>query len=314
MITKLLNIKQPILQGSMAYITTYPIVAAVSEAGGLGVLTTTSCTRGQLQKQIDEVKNLTDKPFGINISTHESHLEALISTAIHANPACIILYGNLMNIYVPWIKESGIKVLGVAFTVKEAVSIQEMGADAIILSGSEAGGHIGPTSLLTALPQVVEAVNIPVIAAGGIASGSGLVAALSLGAAGIQMGTAFLVATECPVPLTIKQAIIEASDTGTIVTGRKKGVPVRSLKNKLLLDYQQMEFAGNTIAELDNLTKGSLVKAFVKGEIETGSVMTGEIAGLINKIEPARDIISNIMIDVNDTIKRLCKYQENKII
>ncbi|AQP54006.1 2-nitropropane dioxygenase [Vagococcus penaei] len=304
-ITELLGIKYPIIQGGMQHISRSPLVIAVSNAGGLGLLTTGALDAEGLRKEIQTVRAATTKPFGVNLNLLQPNIDELVDIVIEEKIAVVTTGAGSPKKYFPRFKEAGIKVIPVVAAVKHAHKMQDLGVDAIIAEGQEAGGHIGKTSTLPLIRQITEAVDLPVIAAGGIADGKALVAALALGAEGVQMGTVFLATKECPIPDAFKQSIVEATDTSTIVTGRKGGHPVRSLQNEMLANYLTLEMANAPEDELEQLTVGSLYRAVVEGDTKTGTMMAGEISGLVNSIRSVDELIQSIMSDAHDTIKHL---------
>jgi enoyl-[acyl-carrier protein] reductase II len=304
-ITELLDIQYPILKGVMALISTHKIVAAVSESGGLGVLSSINLEAEELREEIRLTRTLTSKPIAVNIMMLSKNRDQQIKVIIEENIRIITVSAGSPVIYMDWLKENCIKVIPVVHTVQKAMEMERIGVDAIIAEGSESGGYIGESSTMTLIPQVVSHVNVPVIAAGGIADGRGLAAALALGADGVQMGTRFLASEECAIPPGIKSALLKATDTSTIVTGRKKGDAIRSLKNEMLEKYVDLEFSETQEANLDELTIGSYKRAVIDGNIETGSLMTGQIAGLITEIKPAKDIVEEVMHEAHDVIKSL---------
>ena len=304
-ITEILNIKFPIFQGGMQHITRSPLVIAVSNAGGLGLLTTGALDAEGLREEIKKVRENTKNTFGVNLNLMQPNIEELVDVVIEEKVPVVTTGAGSPKKYFPRFKEAGIKVIPVVAAVKHAVKMQDLGVDAIICEGQEAGGHIGVTSTLPLVRQITAAVDLPVIAAGGFADGKGLVAALALGAQGVQMGTVFLAAEETPIPDSFKQQIIEAIDTSTVVTGRKGGHPVRAIRNDMLTKYLEMEMANAPEEELEKLTVGSLYRAVVEGDIDTGTMMAGEISGHIKKVRPAKDIIEGIIEEANATIQTL---------
>lgn len=304
-ITELLNIQYPILQGGMQHISRSPLVIAVSKAGGLGLLTAGSLDAAGLRKEIQTVREHTDKPFGVNLALIQENIDELVDVVTEEKVPVVTTGAGSPKAYVPRFKAAGIKVMPVIASVKHAVKMQELGVDAVIAEGQAAGGHIGSLSTMPLVRHVVNAVDLPVIAAGGIGDGQGLVAALTLGAEAVQMGTVFLATEECPVPDAFKDKVVEASDTSTIVTGRKGGHPVRSLRNEMLMRYLHMELANSPEAELEELTVGSLYRAVVHGDVNTGTMMAGEISGLVKEIRPAKEVIEEVMREAKETLERM---------
>ncbi len=304
-LTDLLGIEYPIIQGGMQHISRSPLVIAVSNAGGLGLLTTGALDAEGLRKEINTVRENTTNPFGVNLNLLQPNIEELIDVVIEEKVPLVTTGAGSPKKYFPRFKEADIKVIPVVAAVKHALKMQELGVDAIIAEGQEAGGHIGKSGTLSLIRQITEAVDLPVVAAGGFADGKGLVAALALGAEGVQMGTVFLAAEECPIPQAFKEAVVNAIDTSTIVTGRKGGHPVRAIQNPMLVEYLTLEMANAPEEELEKLTVGSLYRAVVEGDTETGTMMAGEISGLVKGIRPTSDIISSIMAEAHDTIQQL---------
>lgn len=304
-ICSLLNIKYPIFQGGMAQISDANLAAAVSEAGGLGVIAAGNNAPDVLKKEIDKIRLLTDKPFGVNVMLLNVYAkEVSILLAEEKVPVIITGAGN-PGIYMKMWKEAGIKVIPVVPSVAYAKHLEKTGADAIICEGTESGGHVGETTTMCLTPQVVDAVNIPVIAAGGIADGRGIVAALSLGAQGVQVGTRFLSALECNVHRNYKNRILKSNDTDTAVTGRKTGHPVRVLKNKLVNQFKELEKNNASAEEFENLGRGRLYMAAVQGDVDYGSVMSGQIAGLVKKEQSCSEIITEMFDEAMSIINNM---------
>ncbi|HEL9545455.1 TPA: nitronate monooxygenase [Listeria monocytogenes] len=304
-ITNLLNIKYPIIQGAMAQIAKAPLVAAVSNAGGLGIIASGGMTADMLREEIKKTKALTDKPFGVNLMLMMTNIAELTEVIIEEKVGIVTTGAGTPKTFMPIWKEAGIIVISVVPSVMIAKRMEKMGADAVIAEGTEAGGHVGETTTMALLPQIVDAVTIPVIGAGGIADGRGIVAALALGAKGVQIGTRFLATDECPVHPDFKAAVIKASDCDTMVTGRKAGAPVRSIKNKMIKEYIRLEEENADRDTLEELTLGSLRKAVQEGDTDNGSVMAGQIAGLITEIKPCKDVIEEMMTDAKNVIAGL---------
>ncbi|AHI55319.1 enoyl-[acyl-carrier-protein] reductase FabK [Listeria ivanovii] len=304
-ITNLLNIKYPIIQGAMAQIAKAPLVAAVSNAGGLGIIASGGMSADMLREEIQKTKSLTDKPFGVNLMLMMTNIAELTEVIIEEKIAIVTTGAGTPKTFMPVWKEAGIIVIPVVPSVMIAKRMEKMGADAVIAEGTEAGGHVGETTTMALLPQIVDAVTIPVIGAGGIADGRGIAAALSLGAQGVQIGTRFLATEECPVHPDFKAAVIKASDRDTMVTGRKAGAPVRSIKNKMIKEYIRLEEENADRDTLEELTLGSLRKAVQEGDTDNGSVMAGQIAGLITEIKPCKDVIEEMMAETKQVISNL---------
>lgn len=302
-ITKLLGIKYPVFQGAMAQIARYQLVSAVSNAGGLGIIASGGMSPEQLREEIVNCKKHTDKPFAVNLMLMMHNIDEIIDVVIEEGVGIVTTGAGTPRKYMPKLKEAGIKVIPVIPSVKAAKKMEELGCDAVVVEGMEAGGHVGESTTMALLPQVTSAVNIPVIAAGGIADGRGVAAAYCLGASGVQMGTVFLATEECPVSENYKNAIIEAVDTSTTLTGTKFGAPVRGIKNELTKRYHELEEKSSTLMELEELTLGSLRKAAYEGDVENGSIMSGQIAGLVNEIRPVKDVIEGIFEEAQKVLE-----------
>ena len=281
-ITELLNIEYPVIQGGMAWVADYHLAAAVSNAGGLGLIGAGAAPASFVKEQIEKCRALTDKPFGVNLML--------------MNPAADMKM---------W-KEAGVKVIPVVASVALAKIMEKSGADAVVAEGCESGGHIGELTTMALVPQVVDAVSIPVIAAGGIGDGRGVAAALMLGAQGVQVGTRFLVAEETNIHEAYKERVLKAKDIDAQVTGRSGGHPIRSLKNQMTRKYLQMEENGATFEELESLTVGSLRKAVVEGDVKNGTVMAGQIAGMIKKKQTCKEIIVELVDEAVQIMNERC--------
>lgn len=293
-IETLLNIKYPIIQGAMARISEAKLASSVSNAGGLGIIASGGLTKEELRIEIRKCKSLTSKPFGVNIMLKASNKDELAQLLIEEHVDVVTTGAGNPEPYIPMWKAVGIKVIPVVASVKHAKKMEALGVDAIIAEGSEAGGHIGTTTTMCLIPQIVDAVSIPVIAAGGIADGRGMMAVEILGASGVQIGTRFLATHECQIAQSYKDAIVQAMDTDTVVTGLSIGSPVRTLKNKMTEEYAKMEKQHASKETLEAFTTGSLKKA-VEGNIEFGSLMSGQIAGMIHEIKSVNDVIGNLI-------------------
>jgi enoyl-[acyl-carrier protein] reductase II len=291
----LLGIKYPILQGGMAWVATGELAAAVSEAGGLGIIGAGNAPADVVEKEIKKVKSLTSKPFGVNIMLLSPFAEDVIRLVLEENVPVVTTGAGNPGKYIAAFKEKGIKVIPVVSSVALARRLEKQGVDALIAEGKEGGGHIGELTTVVLVPQVADAVQIPVIAAGGISDGRGLVAALALGAQGVQVGTRFVCAEECTVHMNYKKVILKAKDRDTMVTGRSTGHPVRVIRNKLAREYDKMEKKGASLEELEAFGAGKLALAVQQGDVVGGSVMAGQSAGMVHKIEKAADIIKDIM-------------------
>lgn len=299
---ELLNIDFPIIQGGMAWIADATLAAAVSNAGGLGVIAAGYSSEDWIRQEIRKAKLLTKKPFALNIMLLNPEAEMVGKVAMEEKVEVIITGAGSPGKYISTWKNSGIKVIPVIPSVSIARRMEKMGVDAIIAEGGEAGGHIGELSTMALLPQVVDAVDIPVIAAGGIGDGRGLAAALMLGAVGVQIGTRFLVAHECNISRAYKEKILQAKDTSTMVTGRATGHPVRVIKNKLAREFQRLEKINAPNEEYEKLGQGSLYRAVREGDMDMGSIMAGQIAGLIQKEQSCREIIIEICQEAEQVI------------
>lgn len=299
-ICKLLNIEYPILQGGMAWVATHSIAAAVSEAGGLGIIAAGHAPSEWVREEIRACKKQTNKPFGVNVMLLSPYVDEVMEVIIEEGVKVVTTGAGNPGKYMEALKAADIKVIPVVPSVALAKRMEKSGADAVIAEGCESGGHIGELTTMTLVPQVVDAVNIPVIAAGGIADGRGMAAAFMLGASGVQIGTRFLVAKECAIPDTYKQRVIKASDIDAVVTGRSTGHPVRSLRNQLTRAFSKLEKEGADEKALDALGVGALRKAAVEGDVNNGSVLAGQIAGMITKEQTTKEIIDELMAGVKE--------------
>ncbi len=294
-ICKLLNIKYPIFQGGMAWIGTAELASAVSNAGGLGLIGAGHMPPDVLRKEIQKCKGWTDKPFGVNIMLMSPFVKEVMQVVIDERVKVVTTGAGNPGEYVPALKEIGAKVIPVIASVALAKRLVKSGADAIIAEGCESGGHIGEISTMPLIPQVVDAVEVPVIAAGGFADSRGLAAAFALGAHAIQMGTRFVLSKECIAHPNYKNIVLKAKDRSTVVTGRTLGHPARVIANKLTRTYLEMEAAGASAEELEKLGVGSLHKATHEGDVENGSVMIGQISGMLEDIKSVQEIIDDIV-------------------
>jgi enoyl-[acyl-carrier protein] reductase II len=297
LLNEILGIKYPIVQGAMANIATAEFAAAVSNSGALGIIGTGAWPADVARAAILKCRELTDKPFGVNVMMMNPHTEAIFDLIAELKPALITTGAGNPGKYIPRLKELGIIVVPIVPTVALALRMQQAGADMVIVEGTEAGGHVGELTTMALVPQVVDTLTIPVIAAGGIADGRGFNAALSLGAIGVQVGTCLLVAEECPIHVHYKNAILNAKDTDTVVTGRSVSAPVRIKKNLMSQRYIKLEKEGADREELEKLTLGSLRKAVFDGDMENGSVMMGQIAGMVKEVKPLRTIFEDMVKD-----------------
>ena len=301
-ITQLLGIKYPIFQGAMAQIARYELASAVSNAGGLGILASGGMRPEELREQIKKCKEQTTKPFAVNLMLMMPNINEIIDVVIEEGVKIVTTGAGTPRKFMPRLTEVGVKVIPVIPSVKAAKKMEELGCAAVVVEGMEAGGHVGTSTTMALLPQVTKAVNIPVIAAGGIADGRGVAAAFCLGASGVQMGTVFLATHECPISIEYKNLIVEADDTSTTLTGMKFGAPVRGIKNGLTKRYHELEAQSSTLMELEELTLGSLRKAVYDGDVENGSVMSGQIAGLVNEIRSVEQVIVDVLEEAKATL------------
>lgn len=304
-ICRLLNIKYPIFQGGMAWVADSSLAAAVSNAGGLGIIAGANAPVSVVRDEIRKAKELTDQPFGVNIMLLSDNADELSDVVIEEGVKVITTGAGNPGKYIEKWKSAGIKVIPVVASVALAKRMERAGADAIVAEGCEAGGHIGKLTTMVLIPQVVDAVSIPVIAAGGIGDGRGVAAAFMLGASGIQVGTRFLVANECTIHENYKDAVVKSKDIDTVVTGRSTGHPVQVLKNKLAREYLKLEGKNATMEELEDIGRGALKKAVKYGDIEEGSLMAGQIAGMISKKQSAKEIIEEMFNEYENIIKGL---------
>ena len=294
-ITELLRIRYPLFQGGMAWVADYHLAAAVSEAGGLGIIGAGGAPAQFVREQVRLAKEMTDKPFGVNIMLMNPDAEEIAKAVVQEQVSVVTTgAGNPAKYAAMW-KEAGIKIIPVVASVAMAKMMERAGADAIIAEGTESGGHIGASTTMTLVPQVVDAVHIPVIAAGGIADGRGFAAARMLGAEGVQIGTRFVAAEESIAHENYKNKIIAAKDIDSEVPGMSHGHPVRQLRNAMTREYLKMEKEGASFDELEKLTLGALRKAVVEGDIVNGSLMAGQIAGLVKREQSCKEIIEEIM-------------------
>ena len=304
-ITEVLGIKYPIIQGGMAWISDAGLAAAVSNAGGAGIISTGGRTTEYVRKEIQRAKKLTDKPFGVNVMLMAPNKDEIVEVICEEKPAFVTLGAGNPVPFFKYFQAAGVKILPVVPNVKLAKRVEAAGADAAIVEGMEAGGHIGVLTTMALMTQVIPEVDLPVVMAGGFADGRGLAAALLMGAAGVQMGTRFLVAEECPVHENMKQKLIEAVDTDTIVTGETIGGAVRGLKNKFSLGFVELEHSGKADKEeLMKLATGTNKLAAVEGDVENGMMQAGQSLLPLKKIEPVQDIIGSIMKEARDTLAR----------
>lgn len=296
-ITELLGIEYPIIQGGMAWVAEYHLAAAVSNAGGLGLIGAASAPAEVVREQIRNCKALTDKPFGVNVMLLNPNAEEVAQVIVEEGVKVVTTGAGNPGKFLPMWKEAGVKVIPVVASVAMAKMMERMGADGVVAEGMESGGHIGSTTTLALVPQVVDAVSIPVIAAGGIADGRGVAAAFVLGAEAVQLGTRFVVAKESIVHANYKEKVIKAKDIDSVITGTTTGHPVRCIRNNMTREYIKLEKEGADFMELEKLTLGSLRKAVMDGDVVNGTLMAGQIAGLIKEEKSCKEIVEEMMAD-----------------
>lgn len=294
-VTELLQIEYPIIQGGMAWVAEHRLAAAVSEAGGFGLIGAASAPPEIVREEIRKAKELTDKPFGVNIMLLNPNADEVAKIVVEEGIQAVTTGAGNPEKYMSMWKEAGVKVIPVVASVAMAKRMERYGADAVVAEGMEAGGHIGNQTTMALIPQIVDAVNIPVIAAGGIGDGRGIAASFMLGAEGVQMGTRFVVADESIVHENYKNRIVKAKDIDSVVTGQSTGHPVRCLRNQMTKEYIKKEQEGVPFEELERMTLGSLRKAVMDGDILNGTVMAGQIAGLVSKRQSCKEILQEIM-------------------
>lgn len=301
-ITDILGIEYPIIQGGMAWVAEHNLAAAVSNAGGLGLIGAASAPPEIVREEIRKCKELTDKPFGVNVMLLNPNADEVAKVVVEEGVKVVTTGAGNPGKYMAMWKEAGVKVIPVVASVAMAKLMQRGGADAVVAEGMESGGHIGSATTMTLVPQVVDAVDIPVIAAGGIADGRGMAAAMLLGAEAVQIGTRFVVSKESIVHENYKNKVIKASDVDSEVTGMSTGHPVRCIRNKMTREYLELEKAGADFMELEKLTLGSLRNAVIDGDVVTGTVMAGQIAGLIKDEKSCKEIIESMMEDAKKAL------------
>lgn len=304
-ICKMLDIKYPIFQGGMAWVSDSSLASAVSNAGGLGIIAGATAPVDYIREEIRKTKKLTDKPFGLNIMLLSDNAEELAKIAVEEGVKVITTGAGNPGKYMSMWKEAGIKVIPVVPSVALAKRIERAGADAVIVEGCESGGHVGKLTTMVLVPQVVDAVNIPVIAAGGICDGRGITAAFALGARGIQMGTRFLVSDECTIHENYKNAVIKAKDIDTVVTGRVTGHPVQVIKNRLAREFLKLEASNVSAEKLEELGRGALRRAVKDGDVDNSSLMAGQISGMVSKKQSVKEIIEEIFNEYEELRKAL---------
>ena len=303
-ICKLLNIKYPIFQGGMAWLGTAELASAVSNAGGLGIIGAGHMPPDILRKEIQKVKSWTDKPFGVNIMLMSPFVKEVMQVVVDERVPVITTGAGNPGEYIPALKEIGSKVIPVVASVALAKRLERTGIDAVIAEGNESGGHIGEINTMALIPQVVDAVKVPVIAAGGVGDARGMMATFALGAKGVQMGSRFVVSTECTVSDKYKQLVLRAKDRSTVETGRATGHPVRIIANKLSRKFDELEKENAPMEEFDKLGAGRLSMAY-KGDVQWGSVMIGQISGMLHDIKPVKEIIDDIVNNLPKTLENI---------
>ena len=303
-ITELLEIEYPVIQGGMAWVAEHNLAAAVSEAGGLGLIGGANAPGEVVREEIRKAREITKKPFGVNVMLMRPHADDVARVVVEEGVKVVTTGAGNPEKYMEMWKNAGIKVIPVVASVAMAKRIERMGADAVVAEGMESGGHIGELTTMTLVPQIVDAVSIPVIAAGGIADGRGIAAAFMLGAEAVQMGTRFVVAKESTVHDNYKQRLIKASDIDSTVTGRSHGHPIRCLRNQMTREYLKLEKEGKSFEELEYLTLGALRKAVQDGDVKNGTVMAGQIAGMIDKEMTCKEMIEEMMEEASRLLKR----------
>lgn len=308
-VTELLGIEYPIIQGGMAWVAEYHLAAGVSNAGGLGLIGAASAPAEWVREQIREAKKLTDKPFGVNIMLMSPYADEVAKVVAEEGVKVVTTGAGNPEKYMKMWKEAGVKVIPVVASVALAKRMERCGADALVAEGTEAGGHIGENTTMVLVPQIVDAVNIPVIAAGGIADGRGIAAAFMLGARAVQMGTHFVATKESMVHENYKHAIIKAKDIDSRVTGRTTGHPIRVLRNQMTKKYLEMEKAGAAFEELEVMTVGALRKAVVDGDVVNGSVMAGQSAAMVREELSCQELIQKLVTETEVLIGGLNIYE-----
>lgn len=308
-VSKLLEIEYPIIQGGMAWVAEHHLAAAVSEAGGLGLIGAASAPAEWVREQIHKVKEQTDKPFGVNIMLMSPYADEVARVVAEEGVKVVTTGAGNPEKYMKLWKEAGVKVIPVVASVALAKRMERCGADAVVAEGCEAGGHIGESTTMVLVPQVADAVEIPVIAAGGIADGRGVAAAFMLGAEGVQLGTHFVVTKESIVHQNYKNSILRAKDIDSKVTGRSTGHPIRVLRNQMVRQYLELEKEGASFEELEKLTLGALRKAVVEGDVTNGSVMAGQCAAMVTEELTCRELIEKLVKETDDLIKKAGFYE-----
>ncbi|KAB0577284.1 enoyl-[acyl-carrier protein] reductase II [Fusobacterium naviforme] len=308
-VTELLGVEYPIVQGGMAWVAEQHLAAAVSAAGGLGLIGGASAPGEVVRNMIRDVRSMTDRPFGVNVMLMSPHAADVARVVLEEGVKVVTTGAGVPDKYIRDWKAAGVRVIPVVASVAQARLMERLGADAVVAEGTESGGHIGEATTMTLLPQVADAVSIPVIAAGGIADGRGMMAAFMLGAEGVQLGTRFVASTEAVVADAYKQRIVRAKDIDSAVTGRSHGHPVRCLRNDMTREYARLEAEGKSFEELEYLTLGSLRRAVQEGDIKSGTVMAGQIAGLVKDVKPCAKIIRDMMNEFRALAGKAADYE-----
>lgn len=303
-ICEMLNIKYPIFQGGMAWVSTHELAAAVSNAGGLGIIAAGNADANYVRNQIREIKKNTDKPYGVNVMLLSPHVEEVMKVIIEERVPVITTGAGNPGKYIKDLKEASVKIFPVVASVPLAKRLEQEGVDGLIAEGTESGGHIGELTTMSLVPQVVDAVNIPVIGAGGIGDGRGMLAVFALGANGVQIGTRFVCSEECTVHENYKKAILNARDRDAVASGAITGHPVRCIKNKLTRSMEKLEAQG-AIEEIEKIGMGALRRAAVEGDIEFGTIAAGQISGLIKDIKSCENIILDLIKEYDENLKKL---------
>lgn len=308
-ICDLLGIEYPIFQGGMAWVSDASLAGAVSNAGGLGIIAGMNSNGEQLREQIRKIREITNKPYGVNVMLMSPYADEVAQVVVEEKVPVVVTGAGLPSKYIKTWVENGLKVVPVVPSVAIARMCERMGACAVVAEGGESGGHVGDLTTMALTPQVVDAVKIPVLAAGGIGDGRGVAAALMLGAKGVQVGTRFLVATECTIHENYKQRVLKAKDIDTIVTGRRLGHPVRGLKSPVTRRMQDLEYSADfTVEEFEKMGVGAMRKAAREGDEQNGSFMCGQIAGLVNKEQPAAEIIREMFAQAEELLKGAAQW------
>ncbi|MFA7620620.1 MAG: enoyl-[acyl-carrier-protein] reductase FabK [Aminobacteriaceae bacterium] len=306
-VTRLLGCRYPLIQGGMAWVANAELAAAVSNGGGLGIIAAANMPPELLEKELLKVRTLTDKPFGLNIMLMSSTVDDVLELVVEFGVSIVTTGAGSPGKVIEKLKPSGTIILPVIASVAQAKRVEKQGADAVIAEGMEAGGHVGEITTMVLIPQIVDAVGIPVVAAGGVADGRGVAAAFALGAEGVQVGTRFVCCAESTVHPAYKEAVIAARDRSNVITGRATGHPVRCLKNKLTGRFEELEKEGATLEEYEKLGAGRLRAAVVEGDMEWGSLMAGQSSALVNDIRPAAEIIEDMFEEAEGIVRRINK-------